>query len=43
MVIDDLLRYNQWNNHVIHSSSRFIRLTKHSATANIGEVVIYSE
>ena len=43
VLADDLLRYNQWSSHVINATSRFIRVTKHSPTAHIGEIVIYSE
>ncbi len=43
VIDDDLLRFNQWSNYAIEESSRFIRVTKHSPTAHIGEIVIYSK
>lgn len=43
VVLDDLLRFKKWSNHAINEPSRFIRVTKHSPTSHIGEIVIYSE
>jgi hypothetical protein len=43
VVDDDLLRFNQWSNYAINESSRFVRVTKHSPTAHVGEIVIYSK
>ncbi len=43
VAVDDLLRFKQWRNYAINRSSRFIRVTKHTPTAHIGEIVIYSE
>ena len=40
---DRLQQYKRWSHHVVNSSTRFIRLTKHSPSANVGEVVIYAQ
>ena len=42
MLTDDLRRYNEWSNHAIDASTRFIRITKHTPTSHIGEIVVYS-
>lgn len=42
MTTDHLHQYKKWSHHVINSTTQFIRFTKHSPTANVGEVVIYA-
>ena len=43
VVTDDLLRFKKWSNYAVNAPARFIRVTKHSPTAHIGELVVYSE
>ena len=40
---DHLYRFNKWNTHVINSTTRFIKVTKHSPTSNIGEIIVYTD
>ncbi|MEM9834299.1 MAG: hypothetical protein AAF944_26960 [Bacteroidota bacterium] len=40
---DRLQQYKKWSHHIVNSSTRYIRLTKHSSSANVGEVVIYAQ
>ena len=43
VVTDRLMQYNQWSTHAVGVKTRFLRVTKHSPTAHVGEVLIYSE
>lgn len=40
---DRLQQYKKWSHHIVNSATRYIRLTKHSPSANVGEVVIYAQ
>jgi hypothetical protein len=43
LFVDDMTAYNSWREHVVTTSTRYIRVTRNATSANVNEIVIYGK